>query len=152
MHVHLLLLPPFLLLLLLLLLLLQVYAASIMFGYFLRRVDKRFQLESALGMIDTPADTEEAVARLERLFAQVGGGCCEAGMTCSRARGRHSFAPSYFFAHKGCDLVGGQLTCWLGLGTVVHHPDWIGAKQRHEVLTRVQLMPAAGLTGCSTDS
>jgi hypothetical protein len=42
-----------------------------MFGYFLRRVDKRFQLESALGMIDTPADTEEAVARLERLFAQV---------------------------------------------------------------------------------
>lgn len=56
---------------LLLLPLLQVYAASIMFGYFLRRVDKRFQLESALGMIDTPADTEEAVARLERLFAQV---------------------------------------------------------------------------------
>lgn len=50
----------------------QVYAASIMFGYFLRRVDKRFQLESALGMIDMPADTEEAVARLERLFAQVG--------------------------------------------------------------------------------
>lgn len=51
---------------------LQVYAASIMFGYFLRRVDKRFQLESALGMIDMPGDTEEAVARLERLFAQVG--------------------------------------------------------------------------------
>ena len=42
-----------------------------MFGYFLRRVDKRFQLESALGMIDTPGGTEEAVARLERLFAQV---------------------------------------------------------------------------------
>lgn len=47
-----------------------------MFGYFLRRVDKRFQLESALGMIDTPADTEEAVARLERLFAQVSTACC----------------------------------------------------------------------------
>jgi hypothetical protein len=54
-------------------LLLQVYAASIMFGYFLRRVDKRFQLESALGMIDSQKDTEEAAARLERLFAQV---CC----------------------------------------------------------------------------
>ncbi|GFH15813.1 uncharacterized protein HaLaN_12118 [Haematococcus lacustris] len=29
----------------------QVYAASIMFGYFLRRVDKRFQLEKALGSL-----------------------------------------------------------------------------------------------------
>jgi hypothetical protein len=136
-----------LLLLLLLLPLLQVYAASIMFGYFLRRVDKRFQLESALGMIDTPADTEEAVARLERLFAQVRGGC-EAV-----ARGRHSFAPSYFVAHKGCNQVGGWLTCWLVLGTVcVYRPDWMGAKQRHGELTSlVQLMPAAGL-GAEPDS
>jgi hypothetical protein len=31
----------------------QVYAASIMFGYFLRRVDRRFQLEKALGSIDS---------------------------------------------------------------------------------------------------
>jgi hypothetical protein len=49
-----------------------------MFGYFLRRVDKRFQLESALGLLQPPADAEEAVARLERLFAQVRarvGGC-----------------------------------------------------------------------------
>jgi hypothetical protein len=48
----------------------QVYAASIMFGYFLRRVDMRFQLEAALGMLDERSQ-EEAVARLERLFAQV---------------------------------------------------------------------------------
>lgn len=51
---------------------LQVYAASIMFGYFLRQVDKRFQLETALGMLDNSSSSqEEAVARLERLFAQV---------------------------------------------------------------------------------
>ena len=47
----------------------QVYAASIMFGYFVRRVDKRFQLERSLGML--PQNQEEAVARLERLFSQV---------------------------------------------------------------------------------
>ncbi|KAF6254514.1 hypothetical protein COO60DRAFT_1703295 [Scenedesmus sp. NREL 46B-D3] len=47
----------------------QVYAASIMFGYFLRRVDTRFQLEAALGLLDERSQ-EEAVARLERLFAQ----------------------------------------------------------------------------------
>ena len=52
----------------------QVYAASIMFGYFVRRVDKRFQLERSLGML--PQNQEEAVARLERLFSQVG---CLAG-------------------------------------------------------------------------
>ncbi|KAL4444366.1 hypothetical protein ABPG75_012103 [Micractinium tetrahymenae] len=46
----------------------QVYAASIMFGYFLRRVDKRFQLAKQLGML--PDSREDAVARLERLFAQ----------------------------------------------------------------------------------
>lgn len=45
-----------------------------MFGYFLRRVDTRFQLESALGMLDDSSSQEEAVARLERLFAQVGDG------------------------------------------------------------------------------
>ena len=48
---------------------LQVYAASIMFGYFVRRVDKRFQLERSLGLL--PQNQEEAVARLERLFSQV---------------------------------------------------------------------------------
>ncbi|KAF8065452.1 UV-B-induced protein [Scenedesmus sp. PABB004] len=48
----------------------QVYAASIMFGYFLRRVDRRFQLEAALGVLEPRASQEEAVARLERLFAQ----------------------------------------------------------------------------------
>ncbi|KAL4420096.1 hypothetical protein ABPG77_000577 [Micractinium sp. CCAP 211/92] len=46
----------------------QVYAASIMFGYFLRRVDKRFQLAKQLGVL--PDSREDAVARLERLFAQ----------------------------------------------------------------------------------
>ena len=45
----------------------QVYAASIMFGYFLRRVDKRFQLERAMGTV--PIDREDAVQRLEKLFS-----------------------------------------------------------------------------------
>ena len=40
-----------------------------MFGYFVRRVDKRFQLERSLGLL--PQNQEEAVARLERLFSQV---------------------------------------------------------------------------------
>jgi hypothetical protein len=44
----------------------QVYAASIMFGYFLRRVDKRFQLAKQLGVL--PESKEDAVERLERLF------------------------------------------------------------------------------------
>lgn len=48
---------------------LQVYAASIMFGYFVRRVDKRFQLESRLGLL--AEQQEDPVARLERLFSQV---------------------------------------------------------------------------------
>lgn len=47
----------------------QVYAASVMFGYFLRRVDKRFQLTKSLGML--PENREDTVARLERLFLQV---------------------------------------------------------------------------------
>jgi hypothetical protein len=45
----------------------QVYAASIMFGYFLRRVDARYQLSKQLGTL--PESREDAVARLERLFA-----------------------------------------------------------------------------------
>lgn len=44
----------------------QVYAASIMFGYFVRRVDKRFQLERQLGLRDD--EQKDAVARLERMF------------------------------------------------------------------------------------
>ena len=48
----------------------QVYAASIMFGYFLRRVDTRFQLAKQLDVL--PPSRDDAVARLERLFAQVG--------------------------------------------------------------------------------
>ena len=47
----------------------QVYAASIMFGYFVRRVDNRFQLEKGLGLLDE--GSSDAVSRLERLFAQV---------------------------------------------------------------------------------
>ena len=46
----------------------QVYAASIMFGYFVRRVDRRFQLESSMGML--PEQQEDPVARLERLFSE----------------------------------------------------------------------------------
>lgn len=45
----------------------QVYAASILFGYFLRRVDSRFQLAKQMGIL--PEDPEDAVARLERLFS-----------------------------------------------------------------------------------
>lgn len=44
----------------------QVYAASVMFGYFLRRVDKRFQLDKFMGTL--PSSKEDSVARLERLF------------------------------------------------------------------------------------
>lgn len=40
-----------------------------MFGYFVRRVDKRFQLERALGLLQEAP--EDAVKRLERLFSQV---------------------------------------------------------------------------------
>ena len=40
-----------------------------MFGYFVRRVDKRFQLERGLGLLDQ--GDSDAVSRLERLFAQV---------------------------------------------------------------------------------
>lgn len=47
----------------------QVYAASVMFGYFIRRVDTRFQLEKQLGTL--PLSQEDAVARLERMFAAV---------------------------------------------------------------------------------
>lgn len=47
----------------------QVYATSIMFGYFVRKVDKRFQLERSLGLLKS--DASDAVDRLERLFSQV---------------------------------------------------------------------------------
>jgi hypothetical protein len=46
----------------------QVYATSIMFGYFVRKVDKRFQLERSLGLLE--GDNSDAVQRLERLFAR----------------------------------------------------------------------------------
>ena len=44
----------------------QVYAASVLFGYFVRRVDARFNLEKAAGTM--PGD---AVARLEALSSRV---------------------------------------------------------------------------------
>ena len=44
----------------------QVYAASLMFGYFLRRVDARFQLERQAGTL--PRSQEETVRALEELF------------------------------------------------------------------------------------
>jgi hypothetical protein len=48
-----------------------------MFGYWLRRVDARFQLEQSFGSFST--NTDDAVARLERLFAQVrrAAGCAD---------------------------------------------------------------------------
>jgi hypothetical protein len=55
----------------------QVYAASIMFGYFLRRVDSRFQLGLRLGLL--PEEKEDAVARLEKLFSMVREGGAEGG-------------------------------------------------------------------------
>jgi hypothetical protein len=45
-----------------------------MFGYFLRRVDSRFQLEKAIGAL--PQSREDAVARLNRLFSMVHPRCC----------------------------------------------------------------------------
>lgn len=47
-----------------------MYVTSIMFGYFLRRVDNRFQLERSAGIFDGEDAKEEAVNRLERLFNQ----------------------------------------------------------------------------------
>ncbi len=44
----------------------QVYAASLMFGYFLRRVDARFQLERTLGTL--PRSQEDSIKALEALF------------------------------------------------------------------------------------
>ena len=41
-----------------------------MFGYFLRGVDKRFQLERSLGLI-SDADLTDAASRLEKLFHEV---------------------------------------------------------------------------------
>ena len=49
----------------------QVYAASIMFGYFLRRVDRRFQLDKSVGTLN--ASQEDAVQRLEKLFSMADG-------------------------------------------------------------------------------
>ncbi len=41
-----------------------------MFGYFVRRVDKRFQLERQLGLMDD--QKADAVALLERMFSEAG--------------------------------------------------------------------------------
>jgi hypothetical protein len=50
---------------------LQVYAASVMFGYFLRRADKRFQLAKSLDMLPPEKGDDNPVSRLERLFSMV---------------------------------------------------------------------------------
>lgn len=47
----------------------QIYAASVMFGYFLRRVDSRFQLAKDFGML--PDDNDQATQTLEKLFHEV---------------------------------------------------------------------------------
>ena len=44
----------------------QVYAASLMFGYFLRRVDARFRLARSMGTL--PASQEDTIKALESLF------------------------------------------------------------------------------------
>lgn len=38
----------------------QVYAASVMYGYFLKRVDQRFQLEKSMKMLPNGLDAEES--------------------------------------------------------------------------------------------
>ncbi|KAI9174653.1 hypothetical protein LWI28_020704 [Acer negundo] len=38
----------------------QVYAASVMYGYFLKRVDQRFQLEKSMKMLPNASDAEES--------------------------------------------------------------------------------------------
>ena len=44
----------------------QMYAASIMFGYFLRKADRRFKLDRAMGTL--PMNPAESAASLEALF------------------------------------------------------------------------------------
>jgi len=44
----------------------QMYAASIMFGYFIRKADKRFSLDRAMGTL--PLNPLESAKALERLF------------------------------------------------------------------------------------
>jgi len=48
----------------------QMYVTSIMFGYFLRRLDSRFQLERSAGLLGQVDPKEDAISRLERLFNQ----------------------------------------------------------------------------------
>lgn len=69
-----------------------MYAASVMFGYFVRRVDKRFQLAKSMGLL--PESREDTVARLERLFQQV-------------------LAPSL---STGSDIEGRRSTCLFSFG------------------------------------
>ena len=44
----------------------QMYAASIMFGYFLRKADKRFKLDRAMGTL--PMNPMDSAKALEELF------------------------------------------------------------------------------------
>ena len=55
----------------------QIYIASLMFGYFLRRIDSRFQLERRLGTL--PRSMEESVQTLEELFNNAVAASDEAG-------------------------------------------------------------------------
>jgi hypothetical protein len=82
----------------------QVYAASVMFGYFLRRVDKRFQLAKSLGML--PEDKEDVVARLGRIFSLVS---CNHSVECKllEGEGRSCF--------NACRRFVGEFTCWVCL-------------------------------------
>eukprot|EP00467_Chlorarachnion_reptans_P025868 CAMPEP_0114497164 /NCGR_PEP_ID=MMETSP0109-20121206/6168_1 /TAXON_ID=29199 /ORGANISM="Chlorarachnion reptans, Strain CCCM449" /LENGTH=395 /DNA_ID=CAMNT_0001674507 /DNA_START=190 /DNA_END=1374 /DNA_ORIENTATION=- len=46
----------------------QMYMTSVMFGYFLRRVDRRYQVAKKLEMLDKTSKTDEAVRRLEDML------------------------------------------------------------------------------------
>lgn len=62
----------------------QVYAASIMFGYFLKRVDQRFQLEKSMKVISDGADNEED--NFQQIIAEGGpGGAGGGGESSSNA-------------------------------------------------------------------
>lgn len=76
----------------------QVYAASVMFGYFLRRVDRNFHLEKQLGVLeDSP---EEQVARLERLFNSATSGEHEAD---GGGSGYYDLGSNTFQSDQGID-------------------------------------------------
>jgi len=110
----------------------QVYLASLMFGYFLRRIDARFQLERRLGTL--PLSMEESVQTLEELFTSAGdsadaGTQAQANMLDPSAGGNRNMklkrylesfdadtlsATARIVSHEGAALVERQTTALFG--------------------------------------